>query len=279
LTPAPAGATLVPKRTMRGRRLSVLLAGLVLAWLAAAPADANHIAGATYTGTVTGGGTVELRVAADGSAVTYFKVAGIPGFPNKICGLEASATFNAPITNHAFSFGLTGLRLFAGSFPQPRIATGTVEDSFCFNGPRTWTATTNAAPPPTTTQPPAPASPPPFFLGGNQRVKLVRKSPTLAVVDARFRICGGKKPLRLLVTQRRREGKQLVADSSFSRPLAAGKSAPAMASGIPCADYATSWTLAAKFFGAGWITITVRVVDAAGAKSLAPQFALRAPTP
>jgi PASTA domain len=126
--------------------------------LAASPAEANHIPGATYTGTVERGGTVELTVSADGTAVTHYKVSGIPGFPGHICGQELKPGVSIPITNHTFSVGLTGLLSFVGSFPATQAATGTVEDGFCFSGTRTWTATTTAAPPP---PPPPPPSPPP----------------------------------------------------------------------------------------------------------------------
>src|SRR5687768_11697458 len=104
-------------------RFCISLAAMTAIAAFATPlAGASHIPGATYTGTVSGGGTVELRVSPDGASVTYFRYASIPGFglPPRSCGAETTSTFSAAITNHAFSFGQPGLRAFGGSFSSTR---------------------------------------------------------------------------------------------------------------------------------------------------------------
>jgi hypothetical protein len=98
-------------------------------------------------------------------------------------------------------------------------------------------------------------------------------------IHARFRECSGTPPLRLFVTQRRRVGSAVVARSNFSRALSGARAAPPSASGQTCRDYTVIWSLARKLYGAGWLTITLRIVDSRGADSGAPNFALRAPKP
>ncbi|HEX6700347.1 MAG TPA: hypothetical protein VF101_06400 [Gaiellaceae bacterium] len=272
---------------MRCRRLSIAVILAVVGWLAAAPADANHIPGATYRGTHSGGGTVQFTVSADGTRVTSYGVFMIPIAGGGTCFAATAPEFaGIPIVNHEFA--KSGEFVFTGSFPRAGVAQGTLAFR---NAPSpcgttatfTWTATAGSGPapsPPPPPQPPPPPPPaatgPPYFRGGHDRVRLVRKSKTQVVVAARFRICEGGTPLRLFVTQRRRVSGRLVAESKFSRRLVGGKPIRELG-GTLCRDYRTSWNLGLKLFGTGWITITLRVVDPAGRSSGAPQYAVRAP--
>lgn len=99
------------------------LAGFLAACLlliAASPGQANHVAGATYTGTYDGG-TVDFDVSADGTAVTHFGVTLKDGRP---CA-DITITPAMPINDHAFA-GPFGPRLaVTGSFPGGRSAEGT----------------------------------------------------------------------------------------------------------------------------------------------------------
>ena len=264
----------------RGRvRISILVGSVAaIAALAAPPAGANHIPGATYTGTVSGGGTVELRVSPDGASVTYFKYTGVPGFgfPPRSCGAETTATFSAAITNHAFNFGQPGLRAFGGSFSTSRTVTGTVEEAFCFNGAKNWTATTTAVPPP----PPPPQPPPPArsanpHFQNDQTLRLLRGAKRVVRVRLRFRGCGGTPPYRLVVSQRRRVGNKVVAQGSVRVPVRGGLATSSAA----CRDYIVLWRLGTKFFGAGRITFILKLVDATGAESRTPHKSVRAPKP
>lgn len=133
------------------RRFGSLLvaAGLMFA---AAPAQATHIPGATYTGTAATGGTVSFDVSALGGAVTRFAWSGVP----TDCG-TSTGNFKGsiPIIAHAFSGGRRVV--FSGGFPADQQATGTLATGgwgFPSGGRCTfsvaWTATTTAiAPPPT----------------------------------------------------------------------------------------------------------------------------------
>src|SRR6266511_2335051 len=114
------------------------------------PAGATHIPGATYTGTHSGGGTLEFTVAGDGSGITSFKINNIPG---DVCTFsEWSVTFsqgNIPITNHSFSYDITSGNgqgsSFSGTFPGTQSAQGSFRRAFglpglprCDSGTLTW---------------------------------------------------------------------------------------------------------------------------------------------
>jgi hypothetical protein len=111
-------------------------------------------------------------------------------------------------------------------------------------------------------------------------VKIVRGQPGKAdeSIRAKFRECGGALPLRLFVMQRRRVGGALVAEAKFSRLLPRARPIPSPG-GVTCRDYTVTWRLTPAFFGAGWLHITLRLVDARGEASGAPSYALRAPQP
>ena len=65
---------------MMSRRFGVSTAAGAVAAMLLMPAAAlsSHVAGATYTGTIEGGGTVEVDISADGSSVTRFAVTDLP---------------------------------------------------------------------------------------------------------------------------------------------------------------------------------------------------------
>jgi hypothetical protein len=233
-------------------------------------------------------------LSADGTSVVAFVAERL----GESCPFGSlSVSFDVPIRGGRFEYagppaGFGGFSSITGTFTAPASVTG----SFALKGPSglppcnpnalTWTATTSAAPAPTATEPPAPpttqtspVSPPSattlFFHGGHNSAKLVR-TPTGVTVKMTFQACGSLQGLRLFVTQRLRAGGKVVAEQKFSRKLAAGVPAPPVGRS-KCRDHAVSWPLAGKFFGSGWITITLRLVDGAGHESGAPQWALRAP--
>ena len=170
-----------------------------------------------------------------------------------------------------------GTLSISGSFPRPGEVTGAVAVS-CTGVVVTFTQTTTLPPPPPPPPPPPASTQPssPFFQGGHDSVKLVRgKTKGDVSVRARFRGCGGTGPFRLVV-QRRRVGTAIAAESTFGKPLGAGTPAPPSLT-TPCRDFAATWRLASKFFGAGVVVITLKIVDSGDRESLTPQYALRAP--
>jgi Ca2+-binding RTX toxin-like protein len=115
-------------------------------------ASANHIAGATYNGTVQGGTGMSFTVSGDGSGIASFSVAGpLSGGSCSFSGVSATYPSPLPITNHMFTDSTPPLT-FSGSFPGQQGASGTVRvrttNPPCDTGDLTWTATTTAAPPP-----------------------------------------------------------------------------------------------------------------------------------
>jgi hypothetical protein len=138
-------------------RFGVLgLASVMLVVLAvAAPARANHIAGATYTGTHAQGGTVSFTVTPDGSGISSFSVGG--PVQGDTCSFPSGSSTNyvqpLPIVNHAFS-DTTPPLTESGSFPGSQSASGTFRIKTqvfgapsCDTGEVTWNATTTASPP------------------------------------------------------------------------------------------------------------------------------------
>lgn len=138
-----------------------LLAGGAIALAAVVPTAgrANHIPGATYTGTDERGGAVTLVVSADGSHVTEFAI--------HPCGEPfAISTQPAAIIDHAFSWEATPPHLYGsflkGSFSDAQTAAGTLNMSNifgCESGVLAWTARTQSQPP--TPVPPATPLPTP----------------------------------------------------------------------------------------------------------------------
>jgi len=139
-----------------------VIAAAIVALLLAAVAlrqgsvSAQPIAGATYTGTVSVGGTVSLTVSADGTEVTQYTYT-ITADGCAASGAAAGAEI--PIQNDEFVDETDG-RSFSGSFPSAGAAEGTIVTELsppCDSV--TWTATT-AVPSPTPTPSPT-ASPTP----------------------------------------------------------------------------------------------------------------------
>ena len=132
--------------------VATVLAALVFAAglpLTTSPAQANHIAATTYTGTHSGGGTVEFTVSADGAGVTGFTATNVPG---ETCTfVKISISFPLSISNHAFSQTTTTSLSLSGSFPTTGSAEGKLRARLmgipgispgCDSGTLNWTATT-----------------------------------------------------------------------------------------------------------------------------------------
>jgi len=152
------------------RALALLAAAVVIlaAWalgppFGVRPASANHIAGATYTGTHSaGGGTVTFTVSGDGSGITSFSATDVPGdfcdFP------EIKLNFGTPlkINDHAFKRNVASGLSISGTFPGVGTAQGTLRNvvsGVCDTGTVNWTAETDVAASPTST--PTPTNTPP----------------------------------------------------------------------------------------------------------------------
>ncbi len=151
-------------------KLSILVAIAAFPLIAATPSNAipgqgtqmpagegQQVPNATYTGAIVGGGTVDFDVSPDGTRVTRFRAADVPG--RHVLGTCTStwvATGSILIINNAFE--ATGIETittfeFSGMFPAPQQARGTVEvnDLGCHTDTLPWTAST-------TTSMPAPQS-------------------------------------------------------------------------------------------------------------------------
>jgi hypothetical protein len=138
---------------------------LAVALPGAGRARAEHVPGATYTGTHSGGGTVTFTVSADGAAVLDFVAAGIPMrlASGAACGpppLPPPASVGeirlldpVPIEDHAFAFSQfanVSDRSVRGGFPARDRAEGTLSTGFtwpagepphnCRSGELTWSA-------------------------------------------------------------------------------------------------------------------------------------------
>ena len=144
-----------PRSSVRGTLLLAMFPWALLAW--PSQAAANHLSGATYTGSITGGGTLTFTIAADGSSVTTFKVMNVPGGGG--CTLSIALQFDIAISNHNFEFELSGDFIagkITGSFPGVGSAQGTLRlgninlppgTPPCDTGTETWTASATASAP------------------------------------------------------------------------------------------------------------------------------------
>lgn len=115
-------------------------------------AGANHIAGATYSGTVEGGGTITFTVAADGTQIDSLTVQNVPAG-----GCPDTTFFNIPIVDHTFT--RPGGSSISGSFASPGNAEGALSldrpSTICDASTKNWTATTGGpSPTPTPTSTP-----------------------------------------------------------------------------------------------------------------------------
>jgi hypothetical protein len=155
-------------RPLRGhglRRAVVLAAALATA---AAPAVADPIAGASYTGVAADGAAVTFTISPDGTLVNSYRVSGARGDTCVFTGEGDEAIWEgAPIVSNSFQYRLYDSILFRGTFPGPQSAAGTFRfynratsaSPACDTGTVSWTATTTATPPPTSST--GPYSPPP----------------------------------------------------------------------------------------------------------------------
>ncbi|MGH2824658.1 MAG: hypothetical protein ACRDLY_16905 [Thermoleophilaceae bacterium] len=184
--------------------MSGLAAGILML-AAAAPAAANQVPGATYTGTAATGGTVSFDVSAQGGSITRFTWRDVPTG----CGTLSGGRHRLPIIDHSFtSFRQPFTPSVAGTFPAGQQATGTLSPGAGKFGPGCapvgWTAST------TTVAPPAPASdevPPTIEIrtggrlrsGGGLRVWIAApEEPCHVTVGGTVAIAGGSAaPLRL----------------------------------------------------------------------------------
>jgi len=138
---------------------AVVAAACLIAILTGPHASAQPIGGATYTGTVSGGGTVDFTVSGDGSQVQGFTAYDVPG---DVCEFQGANPFPIPldIVGDSFGPGIPGLYEVSGSFPSESNAEGTLrlvlDDPACDTGTLTWTAATSATPTATTTPSPSP---------------------------------------------------------------------------------------------------------------------------
>jgi hypothetical protein len=107
-------------------------------------ASANHVAGLTYTGTVStgSGGTVTIQVANDGQSLS-FQAQNI-GNGSSCTGVSFGPITEIPISNHSFSYlSNDGLISASGSFDSPGHAGGSAQvlTTPCTTGSQAWTAT------------------------------------------------------------------------------------------------------------------------------------------
>jgi hypothetical protein len=81
------------------RGLAAMAAAGAILLLLPSAASAVHVGGATYTGPIQGGGTVEVDVSSDGTSITRFAVVDIPTSPigGGVCPPTSSASSVTPI--------------------------------------------------------------------------------------------------------------------------------------------------------------------------------------
>jgi hypothetical protein len=108
----------------RLRLTSIAATAAIAVTAAAAPgaSQANHVAGATYSGKLDGGGRIELEVSAD-DTVTRFKL--YTRESGRLSECYEGSGFGIPIEDHAFDGSAGPAETVNGSFPGPRSAEGT----------------------------------------------------------------------------------------------------------------------------------------------------------
>jgi Ca2+-binding RTX toxin-like protein len=127
--------------------VTALLAVVAGALWGVASAGANHIAGATYNGTLTGAGSFSFMVSGNGSEINYLSNGPIAA--NGCTYDSNSGSIDVPITNHQFNYSTRSLN-FSGTFGGKQSASGTFRLNFgCDTGFLSWNATTTASPPTT----------------------------------------------------------------------------------------------------------------------------------
>src|ERR1700741_426052 len=120
------------------------------------------IAGATYTGSAAGGGSVQFTVAPDGSRITSYAVRDVPGDTCTFVSLGTEGDWpGVPIVGGAFEHRPHDGEAISDSFPNLLTISGTLRffnaavpgvRPACDTGTVAWTATT----PPVTAPPPPP---------------------------------------------------------------------------------------------------------------------------
>jgi Ca2+-binding RTX toxin-like protein len=150
-----ASTTIRQRRGLGGGRrarvgLLLLAACALLAGLAVSQAGANHIAGATYNGTVQGTtSNISFTVTGDGQGISSMSASGpLPGDICTFSNAGANYVVPLPITNHTFNDSTAPI-YFAGSFPGAQSAQGTlrIDQGGCDTGNLNWSATTSSPPP------------------------------------------------------------------------------------------------------------------------------------
>jgi hypothetical protein len=140
-------------KTIRIPGLAVAVAA-VLRLVSVLHAPAQTVAGATYTGEITGCGeqpcgTVHFTVSGDGSQVEGFTASDVPG---DVCEFTGPSPFPIPldIVDGSFGPGITGMYEVSGSFPREGSAQGTLrlvlDEPPCDSGVLHWKATTATTP-------------------------------------------------------------------------------------------------------------------------------------
>lgn len=143
------------------------VAGLIVP-LTGPLASAQPVAGATYTGDITGCatppcGAVYFTVSGDASEVQEFTASDVPG---DVCQFQGSNPFPVPldIVGDSFGPGIPGLYEVSGSFPSEGSAEGTLrlvlDDPPCDSGVLDWTAASSATPTATATATSSPTATP-----------------------------------------------------------------------------------------------------------------------
>jgi hypothetical protein len=132
-----------------------------------AAALARAIPGASYLGTTSQGGTIELTVSNDGKSIAsyyYFGIYGTYATPGLDCSIQSSGSagfwIGAPIVKNVFSYAIGGPNLWQGTFGPGQTVSGTLRVYIpastttgspplgpCDTGTLPWTATTKAQPP------------------------------------------------------------------------------------------------------------------------------------
>jgi hypothetical protein len=187
-------------------------AALALALACAGPAAAGGVPGASYSGALPNGATIELTVSADGTRLVRYRLANVPGDTCLFLAQGEPPEWETPIAGDAFEYRLYDAILFRGSFGAANTASGTFRllnhavqgvKPACDTGTVSWTATTTAE---------APGSPAP--AGGGPAAAV---SPGAAVTSPRARY-------RSSLGLRRRSSRQLSGRvSSPNRACLAGR--------------------------------------------------------
>lgn len=123
--------------------------------VAAWPAAADPVAGATYTGHAADGAQVTFTVSQDGTIVTSWTVDNAAGNTCQFTGREAVGYWDgAPIVGNAFDYKYYDAISFRGTFPAAQSASGTFrfynratsKTAACDTGTVSWTASTTSPP-------------------------------------------------------------------------------------------------------------------------------------